>query len=335
MLCRLACNRTVFSPEAMKSYSLLVVLCGLFVPCLLPAADVAPLRYEATGYLDPNAGIARDAGITISFEPKVPDAIRALEDNLRQEMGKQGLKVVPRASATYDLVVTGSIFAAAGKAKVLYNVGLVASVFRIGADGTTQRERSLWEGSAGGWRGAMFDWTKKLPPPYVEPGKVIELLVGAIGREIAEPAGRAAMVGGGDTPGILEGSAATVVNPPAPSLKAQPKMDDFNALARSFFQVEAFDFAKAPFERSFVDRFRGRTANDLYRELKLREKEFGGSVLITPQASGNEFIISVALRMVEQRGSKRALYTRYLLIRYSIANMLRGVERGLYTKQVL
>jgi hypothetical protein len=319
----------------MKVSSLLVVLCGLLVPCLLPAADVASLRYEATGYLDPNGGIARDAGITISFGPKVPDAVRALEDNLRREAEKQGLKVVPRASATYDLVVTGSVCPAVGKAEAFYHLGLAASVFRIGVDGATQRERSLWEGGAGGWRGAMFDWAKKLPPPYVEPGKVIELLVGAIGREIAEPAGRAAMVGAGDTPGILQGSAATVINPPAPSLKAPPKMDDFNTLARSFFQVESFDFAKVPFEHSFVARFHGRTANDLYRELKLREKEFGGSVLITPQASGNEFIISVALRMVEQRGSKRAIYTRYLQIRYSIANMLRGVERGLYTKQVL
>lgn len=318
----------------MKLMSLWVACCGLLVTGLLPAADVAPLRYEATGYLDPTVGGLRDESIAIAFGPTVPDAIRALEGDLRLEAEKQGLKIMPRASATCELLVTGSVVPAVGKAEAYYHVNFGASVFRIGTDGTTQRERSLWEGSAGGWCGNAFTWAKKLPPPYVDPAKVIELLVSALGREVPESAERAALMGGGDTPGIIQGNAAVVINPPAPSLKAQPKTEDFNALARSFFQVETFDFAKVPFELAILDRFRRRTANDLYRELKLREKEFGGAVLITPNASGNEFIISVALRFVEQRGSKRAIYTRYLQIRYSVANMLRSIDRGIYTKQV-
>ena len=45
---------------------------------------------------------------------------------------------------------------------------------------------------------------------------MIELLVSALGREVPESAERAALMGGGDTPGIIQGNAAVVINPQAP-----------------------------------------------------------------------------------------------------------------------
>lgn len=307
------------------------LLLSLLFVVLLPAirAEQYTVAYDVVAYFDAASGFSRQSKIFIQVDGNCPAAHRDEVARVAEIARKQGLNCVPKEEADFKLLVSFN----SGPEKHLehYTIfGIWGAVFPLLDHGTKRSSRSVWEGIVDGKKGSAQDWFKALPPPYVEVDQVVGKLVDSIGREIADRRASAGIIGGAGP-----GSAPKddVDNPPTEFIKNAPTTGDFNRIARKFFESDLIDFAQAKGTPAFVQGLRGLTANELYQRLKLREKEFHGAIDVSGLSIGGENFVVVQVRIAQQKGATKWLYTRYLHIRFSAGDMLRGVERGMYMKQ--
>jgi len=120
---------------------------------------------------------------------------------------------------------------------------------------------------------------------------------------------------------------------PRSSVPNVPETKAFDAILNSFLQVELVDTSKESVDPELVALLSKEGPNELFKRLKLHEKDFDGSVNVGPVVVGKQAIILVTARIVCDDGKSRTLYSRGLMISFSAPGKPPIVERAPNTKQ--
>jgi len=136
---------------------------------------------------------------------------------------------------------------------------------------------------------------------------------------------------GGD---IVLAPSEPIENPP-PTADKRPSAQDFNALLRAFLECPAIDITKSDVDAKVLELFSKETSNGLYRRLKLREREFGGAILVTPALirAAHEQVISVAARIVYHEERYLTLQSKLIYLVFNEDGTFKRIFMPVGTKQ--
>ena len=127
-------------------------------------------------------------------------------------------------------------------------------------------------------------------------------------------------------------------NLPKNIFKSEPKLEDYNALFKDFFEADFFGTSDADSCAKLAVLFQAETSNSLYAKLKAREKRFDGSVVVQPIQTNDEQIIFVSARICytyKLIGTHRYLRSENYHIVFSKKGVFKEVRRLMTFEQEL
>ena len=126
-----------------------------------------------------------------------------------------------------------------------------------------------------------------------------------------------------------------IENPPKAVAKKKPRTEDYNAVFRDFLGTQDVDLSKDQIDPRLNECFRNETSNSLYGRLKLKEKAYNGSVLVSPIAIAHQQIVVVAVRIIYGGFLRKTMHSEYLHIVFDSHGKFIEVRKGPSTDQDL
>jgi hypothetical protein len=126
-----------------------------------------------------------------------------------------------------------------------------------------------------------------------------------------------------------------VINPPTNVAKKKPKPEDFNAIFNDLLETDLVDVRTGTADPKLTEYFRYETSNGLYRRLKTKEKNYQGTVLISPAVLDDKQIVVIAVRILYKHWPGKSIDSQYLHVVFSTKGQFVEIRKGIATTQDL